>query len=391
MNSCDIAIIGAGPYGLSVGAHLRAIKGLDVRVFGETMSFWDRQMPVGMLLRSPWPACHLSDPQQACTLDSYRQKVRNHFGAPVPLDRFVEYGRWFQQQQVPDVDSRSVSLVEPLSQGFSLTLQDGTLFSARRLVIAAGIAPFAVRPEAFAKLPPTLVSHASEEKDLSRFAGRQVIVVGAGQSALESAALLKENGAQVEVLVREPIVRWLQQKVWLHRWPIQPMLYAPPDVGPALVSHLVARPDWFRRLPRKLQDRLGPRSIRPAGAAWLKKRFDLQQISFQTEKSVVASSVEGERVKLVLQDGSQRFADHVLLGTGYRVNIDQYPFLSRKLLERINRVAGYPQLDAGFESNVPGLHFVGAPAAWSFGPLMRFVAGTQFAARAVAQRCGRTR
>lgn len=391
MNSCDVAIIGAGPYGLSVGAHLRAIKGLDVRVFGETMSFWDRQMPVGMLLRSPWPACHLSDPQQAFTLDTYRQQVRNHFGAPVPLDRFVEYGRWFQHQAVPEVDSRSVALVEPISQGFSLTLQDGTPLRARRVVIAAGIAPFAVRPAPFSKLPRSVISHSSEEKDLKRFAGKQVIVVGAGQSALESAVLLKEQGAQVEVLVRDPIVRWLQQKVWLHRWPVQPMLYAPADVGPALVSHLVARPNCFRRLPRRLQDRLGPRSIRPAGAGWLKKRFDFERIPLHTGKFVVASSLQAGRIKLKLNDQSERMADHVLLGTGFRVDISRYAFLSTKLLDSVTRVNGYPQLDSGFESSVPGLHFVGAPAAWSFGPLMRFVAGTEFASRAVARRCLRNR
>jgi cation diffusion facilitator CzcD-associated flavoprotein CzcO len=344
-------------------------------------------MPTGMLLRSPWPASHLSDPQQAFTLDTYRKQEAHHFAAPVPLDRFVGYGRWFQRQAVPNVDPRSVVLVEPSSQGFSLTLQDGSPLNTRRVVVAAGIAPFAVRPAAFSNLPLSMVSHSSEEKDLSRFAGKQVVVVGAGQSALESAVLLKENGADVELLVRDRIVRWLGQKVWLHTWPIKPMLYAPADVGPAVVSHFVARPNWFRRLPRQLQDRLGPRAIRPAGAGWLKKRFDVEQITFQIGKSVVSSSPQGRRVKITLDDRTERIADHVLLGTGYQVDIARYPFLSRKLLDSMNRIEGYPQLDAGFESSVPGLHFVGAPAAWSFGPLMRFVAGTQFASRAIAKRC----
>src|SRR5215471_16315263 len=127
MDSCDVAIIGAGPYGLSAGAHLRSIKGLDVRVFGETMSFWDRQMPEGMLLRSPWMASHLSDPERAFTLDDYRKNVGNHFGAPVPLERFVDYGRWFQRQMVPAVDSRPVKIIEPDPRGFALTLADGAV------------------------------------------------------------------------------------------------------------------------------------------------------------------------------------------------------------------------------------------------------------------------
>jgi len=386
MDSCDVAIIGAGPYGLSVGAHLGAIKGLEVRVFGETMSFWDRQMPDGMLLRSPWVASHLSDPQSAFSLDEYRKKVGNHFGAPVPLERFVDYGRWFQRQAVPSIDDRPVKLIEKDTRGFALTLGEGTVLKARRVVVAAGILPFAVRPDTFSTLPRSMVSHASEEKNLKRFAGKQVAVVGAGQSALESAVLLSERGAQVELIVRDSVVRWLQQKPWLHQWPLKPMLYAWPDVGPALVSHLVAKPNLFRRLPRDMQDRLAPRAIRAAGASWVKKRFDFDKIPIRTGQFVVKAVTQGDRVKLTLNDQSERMVDHVLLGTGYRVDISRYEFLSRKLLDGVGQVNGYPKLDEGFESTVLGLHFLGAPAAWSFGPLMRFVAGTEFVARGVARR-----
>ena len=391
MDSCDVAVIGAGPYGLSAGAHLRAIKGLDVRVFGETMSFWDRQMPEGMLLRSPWVASHLSDPESAFTLDDYRKKVANHFGAPVPLERFVDYGRWFQSQAVPEVDERAVKLIENDARGFALTLGDGAVIKSRRVVVAAGIAPFAVRPDTFSGLPQSLVSHASEEKNLKRFAGKQVAVVGAGQSALESAVLLKERGAQVELVVRDTVVRWLQQKPWLHQWPLKSMLYAWPDVGPAVVSHLVARPNLFRRLPRDMQDRLGPRAIRPAGASWVKKRFDFDNISIRTGQFVAKATVQGDRLKLMLNDQTERIVDHVLLGTGYRVDISRYGFLSRKVLDGVSQVKGYPKLDEGFETTVPGLHFLGAPAAWSFGPLMRFVAGTDFVARGLARRVARRR
>jgi hypothetical protein len=72
--------------------------------------------------------------------------------------------------------------------------------------------------------------------------------------------------------------------------------------------------------------------------------------------------------------------DHVLLATGYLVDIAKYNFLN-PLLQQIKTVNGYPSLSRNFESSVHGLHFIGAPAAWSFGPLMRFVAGVDFAAR----------
>src|SRR5437016_11507511 len=108
MTATDVVIIGAGPYGLSAAAHLRAIKGLAVRVQGEPMSFWEQHMPIGMLLRSPYVASHLSDPKRALTLDTFQAECGNHLHQPVPLDRYIEYGRWFQRKAAPDVDRRKV-------------------------------------------------------------------------------------------------------------------------------------------------------------------------------------------------------------------------------------------------------------------------------------------
>jgi cation diffusion facilitator CzcD-associated flavoprotein CzcO len=384
MDTCDVAIVGAGPYGLSAAAHLRSI-GKSVRVFGKCMEFWERHMPAGMFLRSPWVASNLSDPARRWNLDNYKASNNNHLSAPVPLDRFIDYGRWFQRNAAPDVDPRKVVRIEARSKGFSLTLDDGEIVTSHRVVVASGIVPFARRPSEFKGLSPDLASHCSEHTDLRRFAGRRLVVVGGGQSALESAALLHEAGAEVEVVVRNPVVIWLHKKPILHTWPFSAMLYAWPDVGPAVVSHLVAQPNWFRSLPRGLQDKLGPRSIRPAGAQWLKPRVQ-GVMPITTGRAVKSAVPSGSGVKLTLDDGSERKVNHVLLATGYRVNIALYPFLSEKLLAAIRRVDGYPQLDAGFESSVPGLYFLGAPAAWSFGPLMRFVAGAEFALRALTRK-----
>src|SRR5207244_1031220 len=231
MAKCDVAIVGAGPYGLSAAAHLRAANGLDIRVFGEPMSFWERHMPKGMLLRSPLAGSHLSDPSRSLTLQAYQKTSGNQITAPLPLYRFTDYGRWFQNQAVPDLDSRKVDRVEKNGSGFHLRLQDGESLKARRIVIAAGIMPFAWHPQEFRSLPCSLASHASAHTDLSRFSGKQVVVIGGGQSALESAALLYEVGAEVEVLVRTSIVRWLWRRPWVHTCrPIARMLYAPPDV-----------------------------------------------------------------------------------------------------------------------------------------------------------------
>ena len=75
-----------------------------------------------------------------------------------------------------------------------------------------------------------------------------------------------------------------------------------------------------------------------------------------------------------------------MLGTGYRVELSRYSFLDPAMLASVRMTDGYPVLATGFESSLRGLHVIGAPAAWSFGPLMRFVAGADFASRAVARR-----
>jgi hypothetical protein len=384
MPTCDVAIVGAGPYGLSAAAHLRAANGLSIRVFGEPMAFWERHMPKGMLLRSPLAGSHLSDPARGLTLEAYQKATGNKITAPLPLHRFTDYGRWFQSQVVPATDPRRVELVQKNGAGFRLTMEDGETWKARRVIIAAGIEPFAWRPSEFQRIPSALVSHACDHRDLTPFAGKKVAVIGGGQSALESAALLNELGAEVEVLIRAPFVRWLWRQKWFHTFrPVARLLDAPPDVGQAGLSHIVARPNLFRRLPRSMQNRLGKRAIRPAGAAWLHPRCE--PVGITTGLTATSVSAVGGRATLELSDGTKRQVDHVLLATGYRVDIARYPFLSREILQMVHRVAGYPQLDAGFQSSVNGLYFLGAPAAWSFGPLMRFVAGTEFTARALAR------
>jgi len=160
-------------------------------------------------------------------------------------------------------------------------------------------------------------------------------------------------------------------------------MFAPAEVGPAGLSRLVELPGWYRRLPRALQDRFAMRSLRPAGAAWLIPR--LHDVPMTTGAAVTAAEPVDGHVRLTLNDGSERRVDHVLLATGFRVDIGRYPFLSDDLLRAVRQVDGYPCLSRTFESSVPGLYFLGAPAAWSFGPLMRFVAGTSWSARALAR------
>lgn len=379
----DAVVLGAGPYGLSAAAHLNAC-GLNVRVFGETMSFWDRHMPEGMCLRSPWEASQLSDPAKALTIDAFQVATSSPVSRPIPIRRFIAYGRWFQSRAVPNLEQRTVTEIERDAPSFRVALADGEVVRCRRVIIAGGIGPFAVRPPEFAGIPMDLASHSSEQRDLARFRGKKVVVIGGGQSALESAALLHERQADVELLVRNSAVYWTWQRPWLHTFrPVGALLYAWPDVGPAFISHAVAKPSWYRSLPRRVQDSWRFKSLRPNGVGWLKPRLEGVRIS--AGRGVLSAVIRGKRLELKLSDGSERSVDHVLMATGYRVNVRKYGFLSASLRSVLSLVDGCPILTRGFESSVPGLHFLGAPAMWSFGPLMRFVAGADFAARTMTK------
>jgi FAD-dependent urate hydroxylase len=355
------------------------------------MSFWASQMPAGMCLRSNWGASHIADPKRALTLDEYVRQKGNHISKPIPLDRFVDYGRWFQSQAVPDLDKRQIRSIETEARGFKVTLADGEEFTSRRVVVAGGISPFASKPGEFAAIPSTLASHTSEHKDLGKFKGQRVVVIGAGQSALESAALFKELGIPVEVIARTNHLNWVGLHARLHHLGlISKMMYSNRDVGPAGISRLVAMPHLFRRFPRVFQDRTAYRAIRPAGAGWLAPR--IAEIPITLGRKVVSATVAGSQLRLKLDDGSERLVDHALLATGFRVDVSQYPFLSPSLSKQVETVNGYPVLRRGLESSLPGLHFVGKPAARSFGPLLGFVSGAEFAStelvRSITRRNG---
>jgi thioredoxin reductase len=382
---CDVAIVGAGPYGLSAAARLRT-AGIDVRVFGEPMSFW-AGMPQGMLLRSAWNACHIGFADGELTLDRYRAESSGDFGSPVPLETFIDYGRWFQRTAVPDVDTRQVRYIKPGPGGFRLLLEDGATLRASRVVVAAGIEAFRARPVVFDRFSPDRVSHSSEHRDMSRFAGEDVLVIGGGQSALESAALLYEAGASVEVIARRDQLVWLRDGSNERRSDRgKASRRAQTDVGPVGLSRLVASPDLYRRLPGGMQVKLAYGAIRPAGARWLIDR--LAEVPITTGCTVVQAKPSAAGVQVTLDDSSRRRIDHVVLGTGYRVDITGYRFLAPELVAGIGQVHGFPVLGNGFESSVPGLHFLGAPAAWSFGPIMRFVAGSWYGAAKLAAYVG---
>jgi thioredoxin reductase len=385
MPRTDVAIVGAGPYSLATVAHL-CRAGIEPLVFGRPMEFWRRHMPRGMLLRSSPSASSISDPDRRLTLaDYYKGRNGSPLPNPVPLEEFVAYADWFRSRLDFQSDARRVTRIESAPGGFQLRLDDADTIVVRRVVVAGGIAPFAWWPPEFHELGEPLAIHAVDIRETAPFAGRRVAVIGAGQSALETAALLHEARADVEVLARAARVRWIptpSTNGLAAR--IERLAHAPTEVGPRGISWVAALPDMFRRLPRTVQAEIGPACIAPMGAYWLPSR--LREVPITLGRRVIAAGRRNGRVELALDDGTTREVDHVVLGTGFRIDVRRYDFLAPELVHALRLAEGSPVLDTGLESSVPGLHFVGAPASRTFGPVMRFVVGTAYAAPAVARK-----
>jgi cation diffusion facilitator CzcD-associated flavoprotein CzcO len=385
-NSCQFTVIGAGPYGMATASHLRA-AGAEVRIFGQPMEFWDRQMPKGMLLRSPWPGSNIGDPRQALTLDRYEEALGSQLERRLPIEDFVRYGQWFQRRALSDLDPRNVASLERDGDGYRITLDDGEQFCSDNVVAATGIGSFANRPAPFTSLTEDLVSHTSHplNSNLGRFRDKCVVVVGAGQSAIESAALLHEAGAEVEVLVRRPQLRWLSSSPLIEGLVDSKMnpFKAPGKIGPIGMNWLVEHPALFTAAPRRSQDAMMRRAMRPAASAWLHPRAC--DVRITTDRHAMSAVESAGKVHLRLNDHSERMVDHVLLGTGYRIDVTRTSFLSAELRQSVRTENGFPVLSRAFESSQSGLYFVGAPAAYSFGPLVRFVAGTRFAASTLSR------
>lgn len=378
----SVAIVGAGPYALSTASFLQR-AGIETRVFGEPMGFWHTMLR-DSFLRSYRRATTIADPDRKLTLAAFEEDTRRSPSAPVPLADFIAYGHWFQDCAGVDVDRRFVRRLSRDGAGFRLEIDDGERIDATHVVVAAGIQAFAWMPPHFRDVPSELASHTSDHVDYRRFRNHRVLVVGSGQSALEAASELRREGADVELVARRPGLHFLRgEQLYDGRGPLSSLLYPEWGVGPPGVNWLMGRPGVFRRLPSQLADPLAARAIRPAGAAWLRPALDGVRVTLG--QRVEGAKANGSKLRLRLDDEGERVVDHVVLGTGYRVDIARYAFIEPDVLARVQLDGTFPKLSPRFESSIPGLYFVGAPAAAMAGPGMRFVSHTGFAARAVTR------
>jgi FAD-dependent urate hydroxylase len=386
----DVVIIGAGPYGLSVAAHLSA-AGVRYRQFGVPMNLWRSYMPRGMYLKSQGFASNLSDADGTKTLEAFCAATGRRYGSygvPVPLDTFVAYGHWFQEQLSLNVEESLVTSVTRDGRGFAVTVGDTEQVTARAVVCAIGVEHFAYLPSPFAELPRELCTHSSVHTDLGEFAGSKVIVAGSGQSALESAALLHEAGADVQVLARRPKLSWNGVPLAPDRPLAQRMLEPEAGLGSGWSTWFYSNhPDLFRHLPPNNRVYRAKTALGPAGASWLRARVE-DQFPVFTGHTVTEAAADGDVVRLTVDaDGTRKElkADHVIAATGYRGDLSRLGFIGEDIRPALRTLNGTAVVGRGYQSSVPGLYFVGPLVAPSFGPVMRFVFGARHAALSVSR------
>jgi FAD-dependent urate hydroxylase len=377
----DVVVVGAGPYGLSTAAHLLA-RGLRVGVFGKTLELWREHMPKGMMLRSHCSASNLSDPHQRYGFERFCREFGYDTCYPVSLEAFVEYGRWFQRRAVPNVEELYVSSIDRRGALFLLTLEDGRTVVSAAVVLATGPASYAHRPHQYDHLPSGLVSHSCDHDDFRRFSGKQVLVIGGGQSAIEHAALIHEAGASVHVVSRRPIA-WRDRDRTHERSIVERVMAPTASMAPGwpfwALDHF---PYLFYRLPQQHKDSYNSNYF--SGAAhWLRNRV-IGSVALHEGRTVAGIEAIGGKAHARLSDGENVTADHVLLATGYKVDVGKLSMIHPSLRTDIRMDMAVPLLNHWFESTVPGLYFVGLTSLRAFGPLYRFVAGCESASRRVA-------
>jgi cation diffusion facilitator CzcD-associated flavoprotein CzcO len=386
-HSTAVAIIGAGPYGLSIATHLRE-RGIEHRIFGDLMHSWRARMPKGMFLKSEGCASDLYDPTGRYTLQDFCARnglTYADYNSPVPLDTFCAYGNAFQRDLVPELENKSVAALESVADGFRLRLDDGEEFSARHVVVAAGVTHFGYVPPDLAHLPPDFLSHSADHHDLSRFRGRDVTVIGGGASAIDLVAGLREVGADVRLVTRRSSLRWntpIHRPAWKQWYPVS-------GLGGGWQNRFYENaPMLFRRLPQQKRQHIVRTWLGPSGA-W-PVRDIVEQAPLLLAHDIRLAKMNASRVYLRVAgpDGIEHNlpTEHIIAATGYRVDLGKLPFLNGEFASRVRTTAGSPVLSGDFESSIPGLYFTGLAAALTFGPVMRFLLGARYTARRLSRR-----
>jgi cation diffusion facilitator CzcD-associated flavoprotein CzcO len=368
LQTTDLLVIGAGPYGLSVAANAQE-HGIQTIVLGRPMEFWRKQMPAAMALRSG-PDWHL-DAAGVHTLEAFleERRIAPTELDPIPLSLFVAYAEWFRGKKRLDVSERMVVELTKPDRQFEAVLENGERIAARWVVAAPGIRHFAALPAWANHVPRERGGHTTEVVQFNDLAGARVLIVGGRQSAYEWAALIGEAGAErIDIVHRHRVPRF-ERVSW--------------KFADAYVEETLRTRGWWRNLPQAERDALDAQFWEVGRLTlewWLTPRLARPGIHRWPGTEVIeASTGPKQEVAVTLSDGEKLSVDRVVFATGYRADIARVPYL-HGLLDRIETVHGFPVLDEGFASSVDGLYVTGFAATRDFGPVFGFVKGSAAAA-----------
>jgi thioredoxin reductase len=385
----DVAIVGAGPYGLSLAAHLSA-AGVDNRIFGKPMQFWRTCMPEGMVLKSEGFASDLWHPNNALTLEAYcaeRGLPYKRAGLPVPLQTFCDYGMEFQRRFVPTLDEREVTHLDRRGDRFELRIGDAETVTARRVVVAVGIGRFPYMPPELDPVAGPLCSHSTAIKYLDRFVDKQVLVIGGGASGVELAGLLSQKGASATVATRQPRIDYCGLPQGPGLW--NQLKEPESGLGTGWRSlACVKLPMVFYYMPQSFRHMVVRKHLGPA-PGWTSRTEVERNVTVLLNATPERSAIRGDRASVTfgVNDGTHRTieADYVVAATGFRVDMRRLEFISPRIMNAMTLEKYTPALSTHFETSVPGLFMVGIAAANNFGPLLRFAYGAGFASRRLSR------
>ena len=386
----DVVVIGAGPYGLSLGAYLRQSR-ISHRIFGKPMQSWQNNMPQGMCLKSDGYASTLYDPKGEYTLERFCREQElpyQYSGMPIPLETFVAYGLEFQKRMVPQLEQTDIEHVRKDGNHFLLRTKAGESITARRVVLAVGITHFGFFPEQLKGLPHEAVSHSFEHGNVERFTGKRVLVVGAGASAIDLAASLADIGSDVHIMGRRPKIGFYQPE--MDPRPLRRRVLFPRSglgVGWEYVI-CVDAPLLFRALPQRFRHRVVRRHLGPIPGWFMKEKVE-GRIPMHMSAHITGVRYEEGKVHVQFDQpekpGQEFVADHVIAATGYKPNMQALRFLDPELVSQVRTEDSTPVLSPTFQTSVPGLHMIGLASANCFGPAQRFAVGAKFTSRHLAR------
>lgn len=358
----DLAIIGSGPYGISLAAHAEA-QGLSYELFGYPMDFWKNKMPPEMFIRTQLEFIGLSDPDDTYTFARYQHETGTEYSYPVPRSIWVDYAFWFAEKTHVRFSEELVHKLDYYGDRYVLLTEYGRRLEARQVVVSVGLTGAEYIPRHLRAFKGRWVTHTNGYTNYNDFCGKRVAVLGGGQSGWEAAALLYQAGAQVDLIYRGSGYESPVPHINARQRKLAPLFY-------------FLTPEEQEEERRELLRATVTEFLVPLVEGKVQQR----PYSEVTKAEVKDAS---DQLTLLISNGDSIEVDHLIVATGYQSRLDQLVFLSPFYSQIKQESNGYPKINERFESSVPGLYFAGPLSAYHHGPAFTQIAGVWHTSRTI--------